>query len=297
MESVAKFMTSWINRSNGSIHDKSPFQSNSTQNQKSQPMKLFNRKLIPLLAGLLTIYAPKVASASTPVTYSPNMYGKSLTTPIAWGAYGNVAFIGVGGTVPSPYASAADGAAVIGAGFGDPKKNVGAQITLVSLDLSGWGRYSAGLQLSRNLCNANAVSVGVENVMLTNGSDADKSFYAVYSQGVQNDMFVDRSSGFSKLHYSIGVGNGRFGDKSPDDIAAGKGKHGTYVFGNVAYDIADTFNLIVDWNGLNLNTGVSKTVWLGKYPVAAVIGAADLTRNSGDRVRMIMAVGTGFKFN
>jgi len=118
----------------------------------------------------------------------------------------------------------------------------------------------------------------------------------VYSQGVQGDPFVDKNTGNSKLHFSIGAGSGRYGDKSPDDIASGKGEHGTYVFGNIAYDVAESFNLIADWNGLNLNAGVSKTFWLTKkVPLAITVGAADLTGNSGDGVRLIAAVGTAFR--
>ena len=54
-------------------------------------------------------------------------------------------------------------------------------------------------------------------------------------------------------------------------------------------------NVITDWNGLNLNAGLSKTFRFANIPIAATIGAADLTSNSGDRVRFVIAVGTGFK--
>ncbi|MCX6179201.1 MAG: hypothetical protein NT163_07550 [Chlorobiales bacterium] len=260
-------------------------------------MKLSKKYLAALLFGLM-VQNPsvlKAADGSSP-TYLPNNYGKSLTTPVAWGASNNVIFVGVGGTTPAQYTHGTDGAAVFGAGIGDPVKNLGVQLSIVSLDVSEWKEYSASLHLFRDLGNANAFGVGVENVMLTNGGDAGKSFYAVYSQGVQSDPFVDKNSGNSKLTYSVGVGSGRFGDKSPLDISSGKGAHGTYAFGNIAYDIADSFNVIADWNGLNLNAGASKTFWVGNLPLAVVVGAADLTHNSGDGVRLIAAVGTGFKF-
>ncbi|TLU86210.1 MAG: hypothetical protein FDX30_03005 [Chlorobium sp.] len=203
--------------------------------------------------------------------------------------------MGVGGTSPAPYTHDADGAAVLGFGVGDPKENLGLQVALVNLDISAWDRYSMAVQLHRQLDNANAIAVGVENVMLSSGGDADKSFYIVYSQGVQADPFVNDVTGNSKLHFSIGAGTGRFGDKSPDDIAHGRGEHGTYVFGNIAYDVAESFNLIADWNGLNLNVGASKTFKAGNVPFAITIGAADLTRNSGDKVRFIGACGLAFK--
>jgi len=131
--------------------------------------------------------------------------------------------------------------------------------------------------------------------MITNGGDSGKSYYVVYSQGVQSDIFVDKKHGTSKLAFSTGVGSGHYGNKSPLDIASGKGDKGTYIFGNIAYDVANEFNLITDWNGLNLNAGVSKTFRFASFPLVATLGAADLTHNSGDGVRFIFAVGSGFK--
>ena len=246
--------------------------------------------------GLFTLHSATAGAVeiATP-TYLPNNSGKSLTTPVAEGASNNVVFLGVGGTIPSPYKTKSDGAAVLGVGVGDPKDNIGVQLSIINLDLSGWGTYSSALHISRDLGNTGAIGAGVENVMLTNGGDSGKSYYVVYSQGVQADSFVDKNTGTSKLHYSIGVGSGRFGDKSPDDIASGKSAHGTYVFGNIAYEVANSYNLITDWNGLNLNAGASKTFWIANIPIAAIVGAADLTKNSGDGIRFVFAVGTGFK--
>lgn len=256
------------------------------------------------LKGLLTfitagIFAiPSVALAVEPSvipqTILPNIHGKSLTTPIAWGAANGVVFAGVGGTVNAPYSDEADGAAVLGVGVGDPIKNLGAQIAFISLDLDEWEEYSMTLHLHHDLGGGSAVGAGIENVMLTEGGDADESYYIVFSHGVQGDMFANET-GTSKLHFSIGAGTDRFGEKSERDIAEGKGRYGTYVFGNVAYELFNEFNVVVDWNGINLNAGLSKTFWLGQFPVAITAGAADLTDNSGDDVRFIFAVGAGFK--
>ncbi|MCF8384058.1 MAG: hypothetical protein K9G39_10810 [Chlorobium sp.] len=258
-------------------------------------MKLSKNFLVPALFGLLALQAPDARAVEpTGAVYLPNNYGKSLTTPVAWGAANNVIFMGVGGTNPAPYTDETDLAAVLGIGIGDAKK-LGIQIALVSLDMSEWDRYSMSLHLHHNLGSGNAFAAGVENIMLSEGGDAEQSFYMVYSQGLQGDPFVNAESGGSKLHFSIGAGTGRFGEKSPEDIASGKGKHGTYVFGNIAYEVAESFNVIADWNGLNLNAGLSKTFWLGNMPIAATVGAADLTDNSGDGARLVFAVGTGFK--
>ena len=259
-------------------------------------MKLSKASIIPALFGILALHSPDAgAGQSSTSVYMPNNHGKSLTTPVAWGAYNNVVFVGAGGTTPSPYNTNGDGAAVLGVGLGDPKNNIGVQASIISIDISEWKEYSSAFHLFRELGNADAIGVGVENVMLTNGGDSGKSFYVVYSRGLQYESMLNKDIKTTKLHYSVGAGTGRFGDKSPEDIASGKGKHGTYVFGNLAYEVADSFNIITDWNGLNLNAGVSKAFSISKLPFAVTAGLADLTNNSGDRVRFVVAGGFGFK--
>jgi len=251
--------------------------------------------LVPAIFGMLALQAPDAGAAQSSVLISrPNNHGKSLTTPVAWGAANNVVFMGVGGTAPSPYRSQSDGAAVVGFGIGDPKE-LGVQVSLISLDISEWKEYSTSLHLFRDLGNGDAIGVGVENVMLTNGGDADQSLYVVYSSGVQNESVVNKSARSTKLHYSVGAGSGRFRDKSAEDISHDRGDHGTYVFGNIAYEVAQSFNVITDWNGLNLNAGVSKSFSIGNIPFGVTVGLADLTKNSGDGVRLIGAAGFGFK--
>lgn len=260
------------------------------------------RYLPPFLASAFLAVAlsvPQLAEAAEPAapTYLPNIHGKSLTTPVAWGASGGVAFFGVGGTWPSPYSDNADGAAVFGFGVGDPVKLAGLQVAVASVDISEWKEYSMGLHLSREIGPALGVGVGVESIMLTDGGDAGESYYVVFSHGVQWDPFVNRHTGKSRLHCSIGAGTNRFGDKSPVDVQSGKGEHGTYVFTNVSYEVADAFNLIMDWNGLNLNAGVARTFLIPgfPFPIVTALGVADLTTNSGDGPRAVFALGTGLK--
>lgn len=255
------------------------------------------KRILTLIFAAL-VCMPLVSHADEPSgippTILPNIHGKSLTTPVAWGAANGVVFAGVGGTVNAPYRDEADGAAVLGIGVGDPIKNLGAQISFISLDLDEWEEYSMSLHLHHDFGGGMAVGAGIENVMLTDGGDTGESYYAVFSHGFQGDMFATET-GASKLHFSVGVGSGRFAEKSDEDIADGKGDDGTYVFGNVAYELFNEFNAIVDWNGINLNAGLSKTFWVDRFPLAITLGAADLTDNSGDDVRFIFSVGTGFK--
>ena len=242
--------------------------------------------------GLSAMHSPD-AVADTP-TYLRNSNGKSLTTPVAWGASNNVIFAGVGTSTPSPYQTKSDGIAILGAGIGDPVKNVGFECYITSIDLSEWKEYSASFQLSRDLGEGSAVGVGLERLMITDGGDTPKSFYAVYSKALQGSPFINEKTGKSKLTYSIGVGSGIYADQAPLDIYMGKSAHGTYVFGNIAYEVAESFNFITEWNAVNLNAGVSKTLFISKVPVGVTVGVADLTHYSGDGPRLVVAVSTGF---
>ncbi len=230
----------------------------------------------------------------------PNSNGKSLTTPSAWGsAYGSV-FVGVGIESRAAYVhgpaftnGVGDGAAAVGIGIGNPVEFVGLQATLSALDLSGLGRYSMSFQLHRNLGSANAIAVGAQTLMLSPGTDSVPSYYIVYSQGVLATPFINRSNSTTRLHYSIGVGNGQYSEKSQSDISTGKGANGTWLFGNVAYELFNAFNVIGEWNGINLNAGVSKTFYINNIPLAVSAGVLDLTSFSGDGVRFTIGVGTG----
>lgn len=248
-----------------------------------------------LCTAAMCTYSPKQAHAFSSVY--PNMHGKSLTTPVAWGnAYGTV-YAGAALTTPAPYTDDTETAAAIGVGIGNPHKNLGLQATLIALDPDKFDDFTLNLHAFRNLGNATAIGVGVENIDLSDSKayDIEESYYVVFSHSVGGDAFVDEETNSSKLHFSIGVGNGRFGSKSDRDIAEGKGEQGTYLFGNVAYELFNEFNVIADWNGVNLNAGISKNFLVGqKVPVVITIGAADLTDNSGDGVRLIAGIGTGF---
>ncbi len=253
--------------------------------------------------SVMTQTIPAAESVATQDVY-PNDHGKSLTTPVAWGAgYGSIYF-GVGFTSRVPYRhgpafskNVGDGAYAMGFGIGNPVDNVGLQTTLTQYDLSAENVWGMSFQLSRYLSSSKAIAVGTQEVMLSKGENIDRSYYFVYSQAVESKPFINTTTGKSKLHYSIGVGNGIYGNKQSDDIITGKGEHGTYVFGNLAYELFNEFNVVTDWNGINWNAGIAKTFFLSKsIPLIITAGAADLTSNSGDGARMIVGVGSGITF-
>lgn len=251
---------------------------------------------LPVSLGSGDVQRPPVSTSGI----TPNSYGKSLTTPGAWGsAYGSI-FAGLGMESRAAYVHGSaftngvgDGSGAVGIGIGNPVEFVGLQAALTAYDLSSLGRYGMSFQLHRNLGSAKAVAIGAQNIMISSGTDSVPSYYVVYSQGVLSAPFINTSNGTTRLHYSIGVGKGQYSEKSQSDINTGKGANGTWVFGNVAYELFNAFNVIGDWNGINLNAGVSKTFYIEKIPFAISAGALDLTSYSGDGVRFMVGVGTG----
>lgn len=223
----------------------------------------------------------------------PNSAGKTLMTPSGWGAWGNAIFIGVGGTEPQVYSSEFDGAISLGAGFGHPVKNAGLQLTATIQDVSGMDNISYGIKVHKYLSRGISMAIGAEQLFGSKESTADESFYIAASRASQ--QHPSAIPGISKLHMNIGLGNGRFGNKSPRDVEEGKSEHGTYLFGGLAYEVYKNTNLILEWSGINLHAGVSITP-VETIPVGITVGAADLTSNSGDGVRLIFSVGSSYRF-
>ena len=121
-------------------------------------MKLSKASILPALFGMLALHSPDAGAGQADTSiYMPNNHGKSITTPVAWGAYNNVIFVGAGGTAPSPYTTKNDGAAVLGVGLGNPKENIGVQASIISIDISEWKEYSSAFHVFRELGNADAV--------------------------------------------------------------------------------------------------------------------------------------------
>ncbi len=252
-------------------------------------------------AQVMTQSITEPPSSVTAQSVYPNIHGKSLTTPVAWGAgYGDI-FFGAGAVSRAQYIHGSafsdkvgDGAVSAGFGLGNPSENLGLQTIITQYDVSQFTNWGMSFQLHHYLSSSRAVAVGVQEVMLSSQPTIEKSYYFVYSQAVDSKPFVNSTTGTTKLHYSIGVGNGKYGNKSSDDIITGKGAHGTYVFGNVAYELFNEFNVITDWSGLNLNAGVSKTFYITKsIPLSITAGAVDLTGYTGDGVRWVVGAGTG----
>lgn len=239
-----------------------------------------------------TIITP--APEEKPATLWPNRGSKTLTIPSGWGASWGVLFVGGGITTPAAYSSSSDGAISFGMGLGNPFSHIGAQLSSTVWDVSKFDNFAFGFKLHRYIGYGSSIAVGGENLFADKSkTDTNESYYLVVSHAFR--QVPSKTPGVSALHATFGVGTERFGKKSPLDIKKGKGKHGTYVFGSLAYEVLYSTNIIVEWNGLNLTAGVSLAP-LKKIPIGITLGVADLTSYSGDGPRFIASAGYAFQF-
>jgi hypothetical protein len=239
---------------------------------------------------LIALSVPSRLLAVAPVTpLWPNNGGMTIMTPSGWGASSGMVFLGAGITSPQVYSDNDDTAVVAGIGIGNPSKNLGIELSAVMNDVSQRSNFSYGIKLSRIVGDGTSVAVGGENLFRDKSkNDADESCYIVVSHAVQG-LSSESSAGSSKLNLTLGVGKGRFSDMSPDDIAAGKGEHGTRVFGSVACELFKATNVVVEWSGINLNAGISTGLLsLNDHVfVNLTVAAGDLTGYSADGVRLL----------
>lgn len=221
----------------------------------------------------------------------PNDAATGIMVPPGWGGSGTAIFGGVSGDYPEQYKNNKLDAIVSG-GFcvGNAARFVNFAASLNMTSPSRLSDFSGNLIVSHSISAGNSISVGALQVFASaKHSDAPKpTFYVAYSHAVQ--WLPSQTPGCSALSYTIGAGNSRFLDKSPDDIEAGKGKHATAVFGSVSYEIVKHTNLSAEWNGQNLGFSLTTRPFV-KNPFSIGLGVDNLTRYSGDRTSMIFSVG------
>jgi len=211
----------------------------------------------------------------------PNDVLQNLIAPSGWGGFGSYIFGGIGGDDPQPYGTRADLIAYGGFCVGDPRKAVNVAASVNVTDVHQISNLSGNVQVSRLIFTGSSISVGGLQLFANKQqSDAPGStFYFAFSHALQ--WLSSKTPGASKLTYSIGVGTGRFYDKSPRDIAAGRGKHGTAVFGSISYEILRKVNFNTEWSGMNLGFSLGYKPF--KSPLALGFGVTNLTRYSSDR--------------
>jgi hypothetical protein len=211
----------------------------------------------------------------------PNDVLQNLISPSGWGGYGSYIFGGIGGDAPQPYGIKPDLIAYGGFCTGDPRKAVNVAVSMNVTNVHEVSNLSGNVQVSRQIFTGSSISAGGLQLFASKQqSDAPGStFYVAFSHAVQ--WLPSRTPGSSKLTYTIGIGNGRFYDKSPWDVRAGRGEHGTAIFGSISYEILKKVNFNTEWSGMNL--GCSLGVKPFASPLAIGFGVTNLTRYSSDK--------------
>lgn len=231
---------------------------------------LYRSAKVPLPGG-----APHVLTV-------PSAYGPSVFS----GQPGRVSLgLGVGGVGRVPYTDTPDGGAGLGIGFGNSFEGVGVSLGVSLNDLSDIGntdRISWGIALSRYLGDGFSLSVGGENLFVGQ-TDGQASFYIV--GGWAFDKGALPFDGVATL----GIGSGRFAEKTGRDRAEGKGRNATALFGALAWEFSENAAAIAEWNGRNLALGLGFR--LPGAPVSVRLGVRDLTDFTGDGPRLTGSVG------
>ena len=217
----------------------------------------------------------------------PNSGAKSIMTPSAWGAAYGAAYLGAGAAQRTPYLTSPDGLLGMGYGMGDPILKAGLQLGTTISDVSEFNNVSFSFKVHRYLARGTTIALGAESLFSRDefADDAGDTFYLVVSHILQS--LGSNRTGIGRVHVSAGVGTGRFAKKSDRDFSEGKGRNGTVAFGNVAVEVITDVNIILEWSGTNLITGVSTTMQVLRMPIAFSIGLADLTGYSGDGARLV----------
>jgi hypothetical protein len=217
----------------------------------------------------------------------------SLMVPTGYGGSGLSLFGGIGGAFPQTYSNDPDLGASVGLCFGNPVSflNIAASINI--MDVSDFRNYSGNVVLSKRLNGGSSISGGLLNLFASKSiSDfAKTSYYVAFSHSVQS--MPSKTPGSSRLTYSVGVGDGRFYEKSPYDVLNGKGRYGTAVFANVSYEIIQNINVNAEWTGLNLGFSVGVRPFKST-PLSLGVGVTNLTSYSADKSNMVFSLGFPF---
>ena len=230
----------------------------------------------------------------------PNAAGKSITIPSAMGAYGNRAFVAMGLVIDQPYGSSSqnnDANAVLGYGIGNPYKDVGVSITAMITDLSDLNDYTFGFHICKYLGEGWTAGIGGEKFAhIGAGQSTVQSYYLVFSHAHQ-DKKSDHTHWASKVHYSIGIGSGRFYEAAEQSVNAGKPQYGTAVFAGFSYEIHKHVNVNLEWSGLDASAGISFPINFIKikgHHLTTSIGILNFTNRDADRTSYVISVGSSF---
>jgi len=182
-----------------------------------------------------------------------------------------------------------DGAWAVGLGFGDPTEAVGLEVVFTSFstfrgDFLETGGISA--KLHRRLGDTSSIAVGVENLAVYGGADADASFYGSYTNIFR--LKDNPSKPFSEIAVTAGLGTGRF-RQFPDVL---EDEEAVNVFGSVGIRLAEPISLVTAYTGQTLTIGTSIAPFKD-VPIVITPAVTDLTGDLTNNSRFVITVGWG----
>jgi hypothetical protein len=190
------------------------------------------------------------------------------------------------------FGNESDGDATMGfgAGFGDAKKAVGAELSYTMASFGnnrdfGTGGFNA--KLHRQIGEGWGVAAGWNSFLsIGDENDLDDSLYLVTTKIFKTRE--DLNSPFSRIAGTVGVGNGQF--RTQDALE--NGDDGFNVFGGLAFRVAQPVSFLTEWTGQDLALGLSVSPFR-TVPLTVNLGVRDLT-GAGDGARFVAGIGTGF---
>lgn len=207
--------------------------------------------------------------------------GTTINTPTGYGARWGQVYAGVSVQDRIRYASWTDGVVAMGAGFGNPERWVGLDVTLHILDTyTDFAEDRAvSLKVHRQLPASMSVAAGWENVWHTAGTDGGSSPYVALSKATRLYDGGDWMP-FGVFVATVGVG----GDRFQREAAFLRGDAGVGVFGSVAARLVRPVHAIANWTGQDLSLGLSITP-IPQLPLVVTPAVMDVTGRAGDGVR------------
>lgn len=191
-----------------------------------------------------------------------------------------------------------DGNAGISFGLGDSRNLIGFVANFNIYGLSNkvgeddnFGSGTLDVQINKNLNDYIFLGAGIRNLTKWKSGELiarnNRSFY--FTSNYVIPLHRRYNKPFSLFFITAGVGNGIFRlDK--DFNLAGSGKFN--VFGSMALQVLRGTNVILEWNGYEINTAVS-TYPFKKLPnLGATFCLTDLTE---ERTRFIFSMGYSFQ--
>ena len=207
--------------------------------------------------------------------------GTTINTPTGYGARWGQVYAGASVQDRIRYASWTDGVVAMGAGFGNPERWIGADLTLHILDTyTDFAEDRAvSIKLHRQLPGSMSLAIGWENLWHTADTDGGSSPYAALSKAARLHNGGEWVP-FGVVVATAGVG----GDRFQDEDSFRRRENGAGVFGSLAVRLLRPVHAIANWTGQDLSLGLSITP-IPHLPLVITPALMDVTGAAGDGVR------------